>query len=125
MNAHVIKQSTAERTLAQQFAEREQREPSPVRAAAFARFAAAGLPTRRVEAWHYTDLRASMSEAAPILAAPKQDDIEAARSRLSGGERYGDAGGSQFSGVSGAEAASGASRGASARGLDAPRVANA
>jgi Fe-S cluster assembly protein SufD len=89
MNAHVIKQSTAERTLAQQFAEREQREPSPVRAAAFGRFAAAGLPTRRVEAWHYTDLRASMSEAAPILAAPKQDDIEAARSRLSGGERFG------------------------------------
>ena len=23
--------------------------------------AAAGLPTRRVEAWHYTDLRASMA----------------------------------------------------------------
>ena len=28
----------------------------------------AGLPTRRVEAWHYTDLRAAMADASPILA---------------------------------------------------------
>ncbi len=88
MNAHVASLTAAERTLARQFAEREQREPSAARAAAFARFAAAGLPTRRVEAWHYTDLRASMAEAAPILAAPKQADLEAARNRLSGRERF-------------------------------------
>ena len=88
MNAHVANPTAAERTLARQFAEREQREPSAARAAAFARFAAAGLPTRRVEAWHYTDLRASMAEAAPILAAPKQADLEAARNRLSGRERF-------------------------------------
>jgi Fe-S cluster assembly protein SufD len=88
MNAHVMNLTAAEKTLARQFAEREQREPSAARAAAFARFAAAGLPTRRVEAWHYTDLRASMVEAAPILAAPTQASIEAARTWLSGRERF-------------------------------------
>ena len=45
--------------------------------AAFARFAAAGLPTRRIEAWHYTDLRASMADAAPILPArPRPPRVE-------------------------------------------------
>jgi Fe-S cluster assembly protein SufD len=88
MNAHVVNLTAAERTLARQFAEREQREPSLARATAFARFAAAGLPTRRVEAWHYTDLRASMPEAAPILAAPTKAEIEAARTQLSELERF-------------------------------------
>jgi Fe-S cluster assembly protein SufD len=88
MTAHVVNRSAAERTLAGQFAEQERSEPSPVRAAAFARFAAAGLPTRRVEAWHYTDLRASMADAAPILPAPTRADIEAARSRFAGRERF-------------------------------------
>ena len=83
-----VNRSAAERTLARQFAEQERREPSPARAAAFARFAAAGLPTRRVEAWHYTDLRASMADAAPILPSPTRADIEAARSRLAGRERF-------------------------------------
>ena len=81
MTAHVVNRSAAERTLSRQFAEQERREPSSARAAAFARFAAAGLPTRRVEAWHYTDLRASMADAAPIWPAPTRADIEAARSR--------------------------------------------
>jgi Fe-S cluster assembly protein SufD len=88
MTAHVVHRSVAEKTLARQFAERERREPSPARSAAFARFAATGLPTRRVEAWHYTDLRASMADAAPILPAPTPADIEAARSRLAGRERF-------------------------------------
>jgi Fe-S cluster assembly protein SufD len=87
MTAHVVNRSVAERTLAQQFAEQERRERSPARAAAFARFAAVGLPTRRVEAWHYTDLRALMTDAAPILPAPSWDDVEAARSRLARRER--------------------------------------
>ena len=38
------------------------------RAAAFARFEERGLPSRRVEAWHYTDLRAALSEARPVAA---------------------------------------------------------
>jgi Fe-S cluster assembly protein SufD len=88
MTAHVVNRSAAERTLARQFAEQERRGPSPSRSAAFARFAAAGLPTRRVEAWHYTDLRAAIADAAPILPAPTRADIEAARSRLVGRERF-------------------------------------
>jgi Fe-S cluster assembly protein SufD len=88
MTAHVVNRSVAERTLARQFAEQERRERSPARAAAFERFAAVGLPTRRVEAWHYTDLRASMADAAPIQPAPTRADVEAARSRLAGRERF-------------------------------------
>jgi Fe-S cluster assembly protein SufD len=88
MTAHVLNLSAAESTLARQFADQERREPSAARAAAFARFAAAGLPSRRVEAWHYTDLRASMPEAAPILAPPAQADIAAARSQLAGADRF-------------------------------------
>jgi len=88
MNAHVVNRSVAEKTLFRQFAEQQAREPSPVRAAAFARFAEAGLPTRRVEAWHYTDLRAAMADAAPVLAAPTPADIKAARLRLARRERF-------------------------------------
>ncbi|MGB7974573.1 MAG: Fe-S cluster assembly protein SufD, partial [Roseiarcus sp.] len=67
MTAHVVNRSAAEKSLARQFAEQQRCERSPARAAAFARFAAVGLPTRRVETWHYTDLRGSMADAAPIL----------------------------------------------------------
>ena len=88
MNAHVVNRSAAEKTLFRQFAEQQARSPSPVRAAAFARFAEAGLPTRRVEAWHYTDLRAAMADAAPVLAAPTPADIKAARLRLARRERF-------------------------------------
>ena len=88
MTAHVFDRSAAERTLSRQFAEQERREPSPARAAAFGRFAATGLPTRRVETWHYTDLRAVMADAAPILPAPTRADIEAASRHLGGRERF-------------------------------------
>jgi Fe-S cluster assembly protein SufD len=88
MTAHVVNRSAAERALARQFAEQERREPSPTRATAFARFALAGLPTRRVEAWHYTDLRASVPDAAPILPVPTQAAIDAARGQVVGRERF-------------------------------------
>jgi Fe-S cluster assembly protein SufD len=88
MTAHITNRSAAEKTLFRQFAESQGREPSPTRAAAFGRFAEAGLPTRRVEAWHYTDLRAAMADAAPVLAAPTSADIEAARVWLTGRERF-------------------------------------
>jgi Fe-S cluster assembly protein SufD len=88
MTAHVVSRSVTESTLSRQFAEQEKREPSPARAAAFARFSAVGLPTRRVEAWHYTDLRASMADASPILAAPTRADIEVARRLLAKRERF-------------------------------------
>ncbi len=42
-----------------------------MREAAFGAFAGAGLPHRRLEAWHYTDLRTIMREALPV--APKPD----------------------------------------------------
>ena len=47
------------------------------REAAFESFAQAGLPHRRVEAWHYTDLRALMREALPIAPTPSADAIAA------------------------------------------------
>ncbi|WP_137042957.1 Fe-S cluster assembly protein SufD [Pseudolabrys sp. FHR47] len=40
------------------------------RAAAFDRFAASGLPHRRVERWKYTDLRNFMPDAKPLAAPP-------------------------------------------------------
>ena len=88
MTAHIVNHSAAEKALFRQFAEQQRREPSPARAAAFARFAEAGLPTRRIEAWHYTDLRAAMADAAPLVAAPTPAEIEAARVWLAGRERF-------------------------------------
>ena len=79
MTVHMAPRSTAEATLAKQFAELEAREPSLIRRAAFERFLETGLPTRRVETWHYTDLRAAMADAAPILPQPSRAEIEAAR----------------------------------------------
>jgi Fe-S cluster assembly protein SufD len=43
-----------------------------LRRAAWDAFAARGLPTRRVESWHYTDLRAALREIAPLRAEPAQ-----------------------------------------------------
>lgn len=65
MNAPVAQLKTAAETeLAQQFAQLSGNLPD-IRAEAFRRFDAAGLPHRRIEAWHYTDLRALMRSAAP------------------------------------------------------------
>jgi Fe-S cluster assembly protein SufD len=77
MTAHVIQRSTAETTLMRQF-EVGKLSSSPRRADAFGRFAERGLPTRRVESWHYTDLRAAMRDAAPLAPAPDSGAIEAA-----------------------------------------------
>jgi Fe-S cluster assembly protein SufD len=41
-----------------------------LRAEAFQRFERAGLPSRRVEDWKYTDMRAAMREALPLARAP-------------------------------------------------------
>jgi Fe-S cluster assembly protein SufD len=73
MNAPVaILKTAAETELAQQFAGLTG-GLQDVRAEAFRRFDAAGLPHRRVEAWHYTDLRSMMRNAAPRAAAPSPD----------------------------------------------------
>src|SRR5512145_3046961 len=55
---------------------------APLRAAAFERFAAAGLPHRRVEEWKYTDLRALMRDARPLAGPP--DAMAKARARDAG-----------------------------------------
>ncbi|MGO9757460.1 MAG: Fe-S cluster assembly protein SufD [Roseiarcus sp.] len=89
MNVRIVAPKTiAETTIAAQFAALQTADSD--RAAAFAAFAATGLPTRRDEAWHYTDLRSLMSAAAPIANAPDAARIEAARQQLAARERVGD-----------------------------------
>src|SRR5262244_4012463 len=79
----VIK-TAAEQQLAARWQEAKSHLPGPVllRATAFERFAAAGLPHRRVEEWKYTDLRALMRDAKPLAAAP--DAAAKARAREAG-----------------------------------------
>ncbi len=89
MTAHASPRTAAEATIAQQFEALKALALSPRRAAAFERFAAAGLPTRRVESWHYTDLRAALSDAAPLAPAPDRTAIEAARALLAGIDKAG------------------------------------
>ncbi len=88
MTAHVPPRSTAETTLVRQF-EALKAHADPPRRAAFERFAAQGLPTRRVESWHYTDLRAALADAAPLAPSPARATIEAARALLAGHEKSG------------------------------------
>jgi len=89
MNVRIVAPKTiAETTIAAQFAALKNADSD--RAAAFAAFAATGLPTRRDEAWHYTDLRSAMSSAAPVAPAPDAARIEAARILLAARERVGD-----------------------------------
>jgi Fe-S cluster assembly protein SufD len=56
--------------------------PAALRAAAFERFAATGLPHRRVEEWKYTDLRTLMRDAKPLAGAP--DAAAKARAKQAG-----------------------------------------
>ncbi len=83
MNAVVPFATVAEKSLAEQFrAFRSSQGPGEAagrRDDAFAAFAAAGLPHRRIEAWHYTDLRALMREALPPAAAPGAGAIAGAK----------------------------------------------
>ncbi len=89
MTAHAVPRSTAESTLISQFEGQRELARSPERAAAFKRFADRGLPTRRVESWHYTDLRAAMADAAPLAAAPDRAAIESAARALGGRKKLG------------------------------------
>ena len=52
------------------------------READFSRFAAAGLPNRHIESWHYTDLRTILREALPPAPVPDVTLVSAARERL-------------------------------------------
>src|SRR3954468_16384574 len=67
-----LMKNAAEQQLAAEWQAAKARLPGagPQRAAAFERFATAGLPHRRVEEWKYTDLRALMRDAKPLAEAP-------------------------------------------------------
>lgn len=52
------------------------------RGQAIAHFAKAGLPHRRIESWHYTDLRTIMREAHPPTAMPDASTVAQARAHL-------------------------------------------
>ncbi|MGH6934814.1 MAG: SufB/SufD family protein, partial [Methylocella sp.] len=52
------------------------------RADSFEVFGASGLPHRRIEAWHYTDLRALMRDALPLAMAPSPATIDELRKEL-------------------------------------------
>src|SRR5271168_5159950 len=53
-----------------------------LREAAFKAFVAAGLPHRRIESWHYTDLRALMREALPVAPTPTPHALETLRKEI-------------------------------------------
>jgi Fe-S cluster assembly protein SufD len=74
MNAPVTNLKTAAETeLSKLFAAAKPKGAESLRSEAFARVEATGLPHRRIEAWHYTDLRAMMRSAAPLSPAPSAD----------------------------------------------------
>jgi Fe-S cluster assembly protein SufD len=89
MNAEVRPLKTAaESALAATFAAAKGALPGgrvvgAMREEAFHRFERQGLPSRRVEDWKYTDLRAAMREALPLAAAP--DAAAKARVARAGG----------------------------------------
>jgi Fe-S cluster assembly protein SufD len=80
MTAHLkIVRNPAEEKLGEQYDAARASAPNvAARDAAFALFEAKGLPGKRVEAWHYSDLRAFMTSAAPLAAVPDEAAIAAA-----------------------------------------------
>ena len=73
MNIAVMK-TKAETTLVEAFEQVADKLPGAAsvreaRAEAIGRFAALGLPSRRVEEWKYTDLRNTMKDALPVVVA--------------------------------------------------------
>lgn len=72
--AAALVKTEAEQRLAAEWAAAKARlaGPAKLREAAYSRFETAGLPSRRVEEWKYTDLRALMRDAKPLATAPDQ-----------------------------------------------------
>ncbi|MFZ3178423.1 MAG: SufD family Fe-S cluster assembly protein [Methylovirgula sp.] len=90
MTAQIIPSRTAaESALAEAFVNNKAGLPgvgavARLREEAFAAFTRAGLPHRRIESWHYTDLRTLMREALPIAPAPTKEQVESLREELAG-----------------------------------------
>ncbi len=86
MTIHVKPATGAEQALAAQYrGSRERRGDDALgafRDAAFSAFAAAGLPGRRIESWHYTDLRGLLRESFEPASAPDVATIDLARRGL-------------------------------------------
>ena len=74
--------TAAETRLGEQFAAFRSGPLASQRQDAFADVAAKGLPHRRIEAWHYTDLRAMLREAFPPAGAPDAAAIAKAQAYL-------------------------------------------
>ncbi len=85
MNADIIPAKTpAEISLARAFHASKAGLPGNTevakwREASLKAFNASGLPHRRIEAWHYTDLRTLMRDALPLAMAPSPATIDALR----------------------------------------------
>jgi Fe-S cluster assembly protein SufD len=79
MGAPILSPSQAEQDFTQAFARFRDKHAEENRATAFANFTKAGLPSRRVESWHYTDLRARLRQAPPLAVAPDEGSISLAR----------------------------------------------
>ena len=95
-NPVVLMRTPAETALIERFAAEKAALPGAAaeRAAAFARFEAAGLPTRRIENYHYTDLRAHLraipadapaATGGPSLAVEGFDRLAFVNGRWTGG----------------------------------------
>ena len=88
MTAHVTQMKTATETaLSVEFAASRASLPgdatvSALREAAFGLIAEKGLPHRRVEHWHYTDLRAAMRDAKPLAGLPDAAALAAAKAAI-------------------------------------------
>jgi Fe-S cluster assembly protein SufD len=91
MTAQIIPTRTAAETaLADAFGASKATLPgsaqiTQLREEAFKSFAEIGLPHRRVEAWHYTDLRTLMREALPIAPVPSAEAIAALSKEMAAG----------------------------------------
>jgi Fe-S cluster assembly protein SufD len=88
MNADIIPARTpAEISLARAFDASKAGLPGNIdvakwREASFQAFNGSGLPHRRIETWHYTDLRALMRDALPLGPAPGAATIDALRKEI-------------------------------------------
>ena len=79
--------SEAEKQLSEQFESGRANLPgndavAALRAERFQAFAGMGLPTRRIESWHYTDLRTAMRSAFALAAPADAQAIAAAKKAL-------------------------------------------
>jgi Fe-S cluster assembly protein SufD len=57
--------------------------------AAYSRFAAAGVPNRRVESWHYTDLTRALGQLAPFAPQPTSARIAEVKTLIANQPRLG------------------------------------